>query len=249
MAHAVHKLKHSRSLSRMLIIGCGGTGSALIGGLPYLAHALKAAELPALRVIVADGEKVSSVNCVRQPFSESEIGLHKSIVLVNRLNLFWGLEWQASTEPITKHTTGEIDIIISCVDTRTARREIINSGVFKNCAYWLDIGNTADGGQFVLGQPRNKRNKRSRCLLRSKRWSVRNRTSTKSSPTTPWHFSRDFSGTATSAITEDLSTSRPATWPRCLWIGTLEQGGDKPRKKPPVFTASSSREAHPSTSS
>ncbi len=165
MAHAVHKLKHSRSLSRMLIIGCGGTGSALIGGLPYLAHALKAAELPALRVIVADGEKVSSVNCVRQPFSESEIGLHKSIVLVNRLNLFWGLEWQASTEPITKHTTGEIDIIISCVDTRTARREIISSGVFKNCAYWLDIGNTADGGQFVLGQPRNKRNKRSRCLL------------------------------------------------------------------------------------
>src|SRR6266446_7757905 len=89
------------------------------------------------------------------------------------------------------------------------------------------------------------------CLpaARSKRWSVRNRTSTKSSPTTRWHFSRDFSGTATSAITEDLSTSRLATWPRCLWIGTLEQGGGKPPKKPPVFTASSSREAHPSTSS
>jgi len=30
---------------------------------------------------------------------------------------------------------------------------------------------------------------------------------------------------------------------RCLWIGTLEQGGGKPPKKPPVFTASSSREA------
>src|SRR5258708_16288062 len=142
MAHAVHKLKHSHSLSRMLIIGCGGTGSALIGGLPYLAHALKAAEFPALRVIVADGEKVSSVNCVRQPFSESEIGLHKSIVLVNRLNLFWGLEWQASTEPITKHTTGEIDIIISSVATRTARPRIIRSRVLHNCPYCLALRNT-----------------------------------------------------------------------------------------------------------
>src|SRR5260370_7779418 len=134
----------------MLIIGCGGTGSALIGGLPYLAHALKAEGIRALRFIVADGEKVSPVNCVRQPFSESEIGLHKSIVLVNRLNLFWGLEWQASTEPITKHTTGEIDIIISCVDTRTARREIISSDVFKNCAYSLNIRNTPHSRHLLL---------------------------------------------------------------------------------------------------
>src|SRR5260370_825654 len=58
MAHAVHKLKHSRSLARMLIIGCGGPGTS-----------------------------------------------------------------------------------------------------------WLKMENAADGGQFVLGQPRNKRNKSSRCLL------------------------------------------------------------------------------------
>src|SRR5258708_22355032 len=88
------------------------------------------------------------------------------------------------------------------------------------------------------------------CLpaARSKRWSVRNRTSTKSSPTTRWHFSRDFSGTATSAITEDLSISRPATWPRCLWVGTLEQGGGEPAKSRSAFTAPSSREAHAYTS-
>jgi hypothetical protein len=49
---------------------------------------------------------------------------------------------------------------ISCVDTRSARNEIIRSPLFKKCAYWLDIGNTADGGQFVLGQPRNNRNRR-----------------------------------------------------------------------------------------
>jgi PRTRC genetic system ThiF family protein len=113
-----------------------------------------------LQVIVADGDKVSATNCVRQPFSESEIGLFKSTVLVNRLNLFWGLNWQASIEYVTRKTQGIVDILISCVDTRRARFEIIRSPLFKECAYWLDIGNTADGGQFVLGQPKNSRNRR-----------------------------------------------------------------------------------------
>jgi PRTRC genetic system ThiF family protein len=30
---------------------------------------------------------------------------------------------------------------------------------FWNCFYWLDLGNNADSGQFVLGQPENARNK------------------------------------------------------------------------------------------
>jgi len=160
MKPTVHKLNHSRAMYRVAVIGCGGTGSALIGGLPFLHQALLAAGHPGLQVIVADGDKVSATNCVRQPFSESEIGLFKSTVLVNRLNLFWGLNWQASTEFVTRKTQGKVDIVISCVDTRSARFELIRSPLFKECAYWLDIGNTADGGQFVLGQPKNNRNRK-----------------------------------------------------------------------------------------
>jgi PRTRC genetic system ThiF family protein len=145
---------------RIVVIGCGGTGSALIGGLPLLHQALLAIGHPGLQVIVADGDKVSATNCVRQPFSESEIGLFKSTVLVNRLNLFWGLNWQASAEYVTRKTQGKADLVISCVDTRSARFELIRSPLFKGCAYWLDIGNTADGGQFVLGQPKHGRNRR-----------------------------------------------------------------------------------------
>jgi PRTRC genetic system ThiF family protein len=165
MTQAIHKLNRSRALHRIVVVGCGGTGSALIGGLPFLHQALLAAGYPGLHVIVADGDKVSATNCVRQPFSESEIGLHKSIVLVNRINLFWGLNWQASTEYVSKDTQGKADIIISCVDTRGARYQITKSPLFKNCAYWLDLGNTADGGQFVLGQPKNCRNRKARGRL------------------------------------------------------------------------------------
>jgi PRTRC genetic system ThiF family protein len=130
-----------------------------------LHQALLAAGHHGLQVIVADGDKISPTNCVRQPFSESEIGLHKSVALVNRINLFWGLNWQASTEYVTKDTQGKADIIISCVDTRSARREITKSPLFKECVYWLDLGNTADGGQFVLGQPKNSRNRNTRDRL------------------------------------------------------------------------------------
>jgi PRTRC genetic system ThiF family protein len=165
MERLIHKLNRSRSLSRIAVIGCGGTGACLIGGLPFLHQALIAAGHPGLQVVVADGDKISATNCVRQPFSQSEIGLHKSVVLVNRVNLFWGLKWEASTEYVTRHTGGPVDIIISCVDTRFARQEITRSPLFQECAYWLDIGNLAASGQFVLGQPKNDRNRRIRGRL------------------------------------------------------------------------------------
>jgi len=165
MMQSVHKLNRSRLLRDVVVVGCGGTGSALIGGLPFLHQALLAAGQPGLQVIVADGDKVSTTNCVRQPFSESEIGLYKSVVLVNRINLFWGLNWQASTEYVTKDTRGKADIIISCMDTRAARYQLTKSPLFKECVYWLDFGNNADGGQFVLGQPKNSRNRKTRGRL------------------------------------------------------------------------------------
>src|SRR5579859_7615768 len=165
MAQTVHRLNRSRNLKSLAVIGCGGTGTAVLGGLPFLHQAVTAMGHSGLHVVAADGDKVSATNCVRQPFSESEIGLYKSTVLVNRLNLFWGLSWRASTEHVTRKTQGKMDILISCVDTRAARLELVKSPLFQECAYWLDIGNTADGGQFVLGQPRNNRNRRTRGRL------------------------------------------------------------------------------------
>ena len=48
-----------------------------------------------LHVTVVDGDTISPANCVRQPFTRSEVGLNKAVVLVNRLNMFWGLKWEA----------------------------------------------------------------------------------------------------------------------------------------------------------
>ena len=78
---------------RVLVVGCGGNGSAIAAGLPYLHQAMLVHGHPGgLDVTLMDGDVVSATNCVRQPFSSAEIGHSKAVVLVSRVNLFWGSE-------------------------------------------------------------------------------------------------------------------------------------------------------------
>jgi PRTRC genetic system ThiF family protein len=156
---------------RLLLIGCGGSGTAVASGLPYLHQAMLVAGHPGgLHVTIMDGDIISPTNCVRQPFCSAEIGLAKAVVMVSRLNLFWGLNWTAVTEHLDSQTdVSNFDIVIGCVDTRAARQLIASKvqGWRSRIAYWLDLGNSADSGQFVLGQPLNGRNRRSSDRLRT----------------------------------------------------------------------------------
>jgi PRTRC genetic system ThiF family protein len=175
--HRIHPELLERQV-RVLVVGCGGTGSAVVGGLPYLHQSLVARGHPGgLHVTVLDGDTISPTNCVRQPFARSEIGLNKAIVLVNRLNLFWGLKWEAvpaHLKPgscISRSYSGDdlrAHIVVGCVDTRTARAAIRDAvSNWSTVSYWLDLGNNADSGQFILGEPLNERNRRSRLRLRT----------------------------------------------------------------------------------
>ncbi len=156
---------------RVLVVGCGGSGSAIASGLPYLHQAMRLGGHPGgLHVTIMDGDSISPTNCIRQPFCSTEIGLAKAVVMVSRLNLFWGLNWTALAVHLTAKTdVSGFDIVIGCVDTRAARRLIHERvvGWRSRVAYWLDLGNTADTGQFVLGQPLNARNRRSATRLRT----------------------------------------------------------------------------------
>lgn len=54
---------------RVVVIGCGGSGSAITSGLPDLHQAMIVAGHPGgLHVTVMDGDIISPTNCVRQPF-------------------------------------------------------------------------------------------------------------------------------------------------------------------------------------
>ena len=144
--HRIHPELLERQV-RVLVVGCGGTGSAVVAGLPYLHQSLVAHGHPGgLHVTVVDGDTISPTNCVRQPFARSEIGLNKAIVLVNRLNLFWGLKWEAvpahlrSGTFISRSYSGDdlrAHIVIGCVDTRAARAAIRDAvGKWSTVSYW-----------------------------------------------------------------------------------------------------------------
>ena len=167
-AHTIHTELLRRRV-RVLVVGCGGTGSAIAAGIPYLHQAMIAGGHPGgLDVTLMDGDSISPTNSVRQPFARCEIGLNKAVVLVNRLNLFWGFDWEAAPGNLRPNERIErTDIIIGCVDTRAARAVIReattdDSEVF----YWLDLGNNSDSGQFILGEPLNQVNRRCRTRLR-----------------------------------------------------------------------------------
>lgn len=172
--HELPEVFRSRRPVRIMVVGAGGSGSAIVLGLPYLHQAMRVwGHSHGLEVTVVDPDLVSTTNCVRQPFSVSDIGLNKATVLVNRINLFWGLAWRAEAVPFAaKMRQGYHDVhdlLIGCVDTRAARKTIAEAltapGV--RTTYWLDLGNNAASGQYVLGQPINVANPRKATRLRT----------------------------------------------------------------------------------
>ena len=119
--------------SRVLIVGAGGTGSAIVMGLPYLDQAMRVwGHRYGLDVAMMDADTVSETNCVRQPFSASDIGQNKATVLINRINCSGARTGRRSPVIFMRgHSTetriGARTLLIGCVDTRAARKAIEDS--------------------------------------------------------------------------------------------------------------------------
>lgn len=151
----MHKINPEllRRAVKVLVVGAGGTGSHVLVGLAQLHHAMVSLGHPGgLDVTVIDPDTVSPSNVGRQMFFPSDVGRHKSEVLIQRLNMAMGLNWNALWGKLTENDDlYNLDIIVGCVDNRAARKVIAGYSGYKTL-YWLDCGNTQHGGQIVLGQ-------------------------------------------------------------------------------------------------
>ena len=152
LKHFVHSsIVSSRQPVDITLIGAGGTGSQVLSGLARMNQALKALGSPGLHLRVFDGDSVSQSNVGRQLFSPSDVGKNKAVVLVTRLNMFFGTNWEAYAYNVSKGLRLPGGIIISAVDDVEARYLIRDIGKNSRIVYWFDTGNTADTGQVVLG--------------------------------------------------------------------------------------------------
>jgi PRTRC genetic system ThiF family protein len=155
----MHKINKNllKGTVKVAVIGAGGTGSQVITGLAQLHAAMIALGHPGgLQVDVIDDDLVSQANVGRQMFWQSDVGLPKAHVLVQRINAAMGLNWQGHAERVTGNSSLNHEIVIGCVDTRKARKAILASMQGYSATYWLDLGNRASDGQVILGEVGNR---------------------------------------------------------------------------------------------
>ena len=165
MEHRIDRALLDRRVA-IHLIGVGGNGAQMAACLARLDIAMKALGHPCgLHVAAFDADRVSEANVGRQLYSPADVGRFKALVTIHRLNQFYGLDWTAHPARYEDYQRDRrlhlgADILISCVDSRAARRAI-HARVFHphtNYRYWLDLGNTESTAQVVLGQaPRRAR--------------------------------------------------------------------------------------------
>ena len=141
------------------VIGCGGNGSNMLSALARMHVSLQAVGHPGLMVTAYDDDIVSPANMGRQQFSEAEIGLPKSVVLITRINRFYGLQWEAVADKWYGYQHEVGNIIVSCVDLVSVRLNIhkvlysikpVGLRDWEHPWYWMDLGNDAKSGQVYL---------------------------------------------------------------------------------------------------
>ncbi|GEM63866.1 thiazole biosynthesis adenylyltransferase ThiF [Sphingobacterium faecium NBRC 15299] len=160
------------------LIGAGGTGSKVLTALLEMNHSLIEFGHPGLFVTLWDDDTITTANLGRQKFARSEVGLLKSVAIINKANRNEGTNWKAQPSKFERDRFGNINekaianITITCVDNVKARfdvAEILKSSkkAFGNDRnrplYWLDFGNSQHTGQVILAtvgsidQPESKK--------------------------------------------------------------------------------------------
>jgi PRTRC genetic system ThiF family protein len=144
---------------RILLVGAGGTGGEVLYALARMHTVLLALGHPGgLALTLVDGDRVSAPNIGRQRFYACDIRHNKASVLIHRMNLAFGLDWQAKpthwSTDVADHTLwfGRYDLLVSCVDRASVRVALARAGArLYPAILWMDFGNGQYAGQCILG--------------------------------------------------------------------------------------------------
>jgi PRTRC genetic system ThiF family protein len=144
--------------TKILVAGCGGTGSMLLQELARINHALIKLGKKGIKVAAMDPDVVTEANFGRQLFNEQDIGRNKAEVTIERINRFYGYKWESSPNLFSEKSYREYpNLIITCTD-RIKPRIFADSLLAMNPHYieqnrlfgWLDTGNDKETGQVLL---------------------------------------------------------------------------------------------------
>ena len=159
---------------QIYVIGCGGTGSRLVPLLTQFMRTVTQGVTPRGNVVnptiyLIDNDSVEHKNLLRQHFIESDVGKPKAAVLANRYSRAYGVnvipviemvkpdERLFRTLDAPPENPGSNCLVIMCVDSAQARRDIIEtwgkrymsriSSSADQQAFFVDAGNEDNFGQ------------------------------------------------------------------------------------------------------
>ena len=139
---------------KVVVVGAGGTGSALLGKLFQLHNTLVELSGNGLSVTVYDDDVVSQSNIGRQAFYPFDLHRPKAQCLVERFNAFGNVNWSYRNERFDKdsleHSYNGV-VVFGCVDNVAGRKAIHNAFSNTDNCLWVDAGNDKDSGNVIMG--------------------------------------------------------------------------------------------------
>ena len=148
---------------RIMLVGCGGTGSSLALALAGLAYHARQKGIQ-IELTLVDHDTIQASNVGRQHFGVASAfpgAIHKVSDLSMRLNSAYGLDMVAWPEKYEVHMArdwfnhggySQVHLIIGCVDGHVGRREIAETiALYDGRIYALDCGNEQYSGQILIG--------------------------------------------------------------------------------------------------
>lgn len=136
---------------KVIVIGCGGTGSELVSKLFKMDCTVKALGGAGFDIYLVDDDVVSPSNIGRQNYWAVDIGKPKASVLAKRFNTFGGTNYLAKIE---RYTDKELSnsVVFGCVDNAKTRKLIHKAFAKKgHNVVWIDCGNDSSSSHVVMG--------------------------------------------------------------------------------------------------
>lgn len=135
---------------RIALIGCGGTGSALLDGLCALDVTLRQLGHPGFQIVCFDRDAVSAHVVGRQRFTHADVGLNKATLLAHRMGLFYRTDISAVPDHYGPRSRCSADLYITATDSAPLRAAFPSWHRHMR-AVWADCGNGERGGQMIWG--------------------------------------------------------------------------------------------------
>lgn len=152
----LYEFDPGRRISRVMLVGAGGTGAQIARLLARLLYDMRQRALSIPEFHIYDPDHVETRNIGRQLFAAGDIGHNKAHITARRLNLALGL--QVTAQPVAFTSESQIannsyaapsTLVIGAVDNAAARAAI--AAKLNECVAWIDCGNHESGGQVVIG--------------------------------------------------------------------------------------------------